>query len=332
MASIKDVAKLAGVSLMTVSRAINQPDRVREKTLNKVQKAIDSLSYVPYESAQKMRSRASTSFEDKTIIVLALDVATTPFSVDILYAIEETLRKHGWHAIVINTSDITPPDEVIDKVLAQRPAGIIYTSMGLRKVNVPERLRAIPIVLANCVTDSCQCPAYIPNDRLGQYNAMREVLSRGKSKVLYLTLPQNIIATPERDKGFELAISERTEHIDVRKGQLTDPVNYNQTIDMIDDAFQNGYQFDVLVCGNDRMALVAQMYLLSKGIKIPTEVSILGFDNMLDMSDLFYPQLTTVELPHRKIGEEAALHIVMQKTHNDVVSLNCPLIIRNTLQ
>lgn len=332
MASIKDVAKLAGVSWMTVSRVINQPDRVGEKTRNKVQKAIEDLSYVPFESAQKMRSRGSTAYEDKTIVVLALDAATTPFSVDILYAIEETLKKHGWHAIVINTSQQTPPDDVIDKVLAQRPVGIIYTSMGLREVNVPERLQTTPIVLANCVTDTYQCPAYIPNDFQGQYQAVKEVLNCGKQKLLYITLPETTIATPKRRDGFNSALNDAGLNVEVHIEQLNRPVDYNQTIEIIDNVLEQGFQFDVLVCGNDRVALVAQMYLLSKGVKIPQEVSIVGYDNMLDISNLFYPQLTTVELPHRKIGEEAALHIVMQREHHDTVNLDCPLMLRDTLK
>lgn len=326
MASIKDVAKLAGVSWMTVSRVINQPERVGEQTREKVQKAIAELDYVPYESAKKMRSRASAGFGEKTIVVLALDVATTPFSVDILYAIENTLKKHGWYAVVINTSQETPSEDVIDKVLAQRPAGIIYTTMGLRQVSVPERLHSVPIVLANCTTDSYQCACYIPDDRLGQYQATREVIRQGRKRLLYLTLPDNIPATPQRKLGFVRAVDEHSFPIDTRIESLQEPVDYMQAIDMIERALAQGFDFDALLCGNDRMALVVQMYLLSKGVRIPQDVLVVGYDNMPGMAELFYPTLTTVELPHRAIGHEAALHIVEQRDHHRVIALDCPLV------
>ena len=89
MASLKDVAKLANVSLMTVSRVLNDPKRVKPETLARVQEAITQLNYVPDLSAQQIR-RVGT--RNKSIGVLALDTVTTPFSVEITLSIEETAR------------------------------------------------------------------------------------------------------------------------------------------------------------------------------------------------------------------------------------------------
>lgn len=101
MASLKDVAKLANVSLMTVSRALNTPERLKPETLARVQAAIAETNYVPDLSAKKIRGARATP---STIGVLALDTVTTPFSVEITLSIEETARAHGWNSFVVNCS------------------------------------------------------------------------------------------------------------------------------------------------------------------------------------------------------------------------------------
>ncbi|WP_312657528.1 LacI family DNA-binding transcriptional regulator, partial [Kluyvera ascorbata] len=99
MASLKDVAQRANVSLMTVSRAINEPERLRPETYKKVMEAVDALGYVSDLSAKKIRGAKTTA---NTIGVLALDTMTTPFSVEITLSIEETARAHGWNSFVVN--------------------------------------------------------------------------------------------------------------------------------------------------------------------------------------------------------------------------------------
>lgn len=134
MASLKDVAKLANVSLMTVSRVLNDPKRVKPETLSRVQEAILQLNYVPDLSARQVRRVGSMN---KTIGVLALDTVTTPFSVDITLSIEETARAYGWNSFVVNLFTDDNPDDIVDLLLAHRPGGIIFTTMGLREVNIP---------------------------------------------------------------------------------------------------------------------------------------------------------------------------------------------------
>lgn len=129
MASLKDVAKLANVSLMTVSRALNTPERLKPETLARVQAAIAETNYVPDLSAKKIRGARATP---STIGVLALDTVTTPFSVEITLSIEETARAHGWNSFVVNMFSDDRPEAVVDLLLSHRPDGIIFTTMGLR--------------------------------------------------------------------------------------------------------------------------------------------------------------------------------------------------------
>lgn len=122
---------------MTVSRALNSPERLKPETLARVQLAIEQTSYVPDLSAKKIRGAHASP---KTIGVLALDTVTTPFSVDITLSIEETARMHGWNSFVMNMFTDDNPDAIVDLLLAHRPDGIIYTTMGLRQVPLPAKL------------------------------------------------------------------------------------------------------------------------------------------------------------------------------------------------
>ena len=174
MASLKDVAKLANVSLMTVSRALNTPERLKPETLARVQAAIAETNYVPDLSAKKIRGARATP---STIGVLALDTVTTPFSVEITLSIEETARAHGWNSFVVNMFSDDSPEAVVDLLLSHRPDGIIFTTMGLRQVPLPDKLLTLPCVLANCESLSQPVASYIPDDEQGQYDAVKALLS-----------------------------------------------------------------------------------------------------------------------------------------------------------
>ena len=174
MASLKDVAKLANVSLMTVSRALNSPERLKPETLARVQAAIAETNYVPDLSAKKIRGARATP---STIGVLALDTVTTPFSVEITLSIEETARAHGWNSFVVNMFSDDSPEAVVDLLLSHRPDGIIFPTMGLRQVPLPDKLLTLPCVLANCESLSQPVASYIPDDEQGQYDAVKALLS-----------------------------------------------------------------------------------------------------------------------------------------------------------
>lgn len=137
MASLKDVAKLAGVSLMTVSRAINEPGKLRPETYRRVKQVIDQLDYVPDLSARRIRGDGNRV---QTLGVLALDTATTPFSVEMILSIEKTARERGWNSFVVNLFADDNAEQTVDLLLAHRPDGVIFTTMGLREVTLPAKL------------------------------------------------------------------------------------------------------------------------------------------------------------------------------------------------
>ncbi|SCB77096.1 LacI family DNA-binding transcriptional regulator [Gilliamella intestini] len=334
MASLKDVAKLASVSLMTVSRAINNPEKLNKETYNRVKQAIDQLNYVPDLSARKIRGDNSGP---RAIGVLALETAMTPFSVELLQAIEKTAQDHGWNTFIVNLFDDKDPDHAINTLLSYRPNGIIYTTMGLRKVELPEKLLDKNVVLANCISDSKQLACYIPNDYLGQYQAMQQVIKKGYKKPLCIYLSDKTLAGNTRRKAVEQAWQDAGKDIkDLTSYHISHlPSNikqeYMMTVDILKQHCNKKPDFDVLICGNDRIAFVAYQFLLSKGLKIPNDIAVLGYDNMVGTGELFYPPLTTVQLPHYEIGKQAALHIITNQPQKEIVHVASPYLERESL-
>ncbi|WP_092674062.1 LacI family DNA-binding transcriptional regulator [Rosenbergiella nectarea] len=331
MASLKDVAQLAGVSMMTVSRVINNAPRVTAMTRQRVEEAINTLHYVPDLSAQKIRGQAN---RPRTLAVLAEDTATTPFSVDLLLAIEHTAQRLGWNSFIINVSAVGDRQRAAREVLAHRPDGIIYTTMGLRKIRLPEALLGLPVVLANCISDDTHLASYIPDDYHAQYQATQYLLARGYQRPLCYWLPENELAPTARRQGFEQAWFDAGKNLDevtqchMPKGDE----GYLQLAEVLATHLTPpSLAHDVLICGNDRAAFVAYQQLLTMGVKIPQDIAVIGFDNLVGVGHLFLPGLTTLQLPHYQIGEQAARHLIEQWDKPGVHSLACPLLERHSI-
>ncbi|EOG1932715.1 LacI family DNA-binding transcriptional regulator [Providencia stuartii] len=331
MASLKDVARLANVSLMTVSRAINNPELLKPDTLKQVQQVIQTLNYVPDFSARKIRGKGS---KISTVGVLALDTATTPYSVEIILSIEQTARQFGWSSFVVNITSNDDNERAVRQLLSQRPDGIIYTTMGLREVSIPEGLHTYPLVLANCIDPQQNFPAYIPDDYHGQYHAMCKLIEKGYRRPLCLYIPKETLAGQTRREAVESSWKSAGLPQEALKQYHLAPgdEHYLDVIDLINRHCESGKpDFDVVVCGNDRIAFLAYQVLLSKGLRIPKDVAVLGYDNMIAVGELFYPPLSTVVLPHYQLGQEAALHIIEQRKIEGTQYVSCDLLERSSI-
>ncbi|GAM71467.1 sucrose specific transcriptional regulator cscR [Vibrio sp. JCM 19236] len=149
---------------------------------------------------------------------------------------------------------------------------------------------------------------------------------------MFIMLNQDLPAVALRSQGIEKALAEQSlSSSDYRWRYMAPECDYHDTIKIIDKALAENYEFDSIVCGNDRVALVAYMHLHRLGLDIPEDVAILGYDNMEEVADLFVPGLTTVELPHSELGKQAALHIMEQRTETGIIRVECPVIERESL-
>jgi DNA-binding LacI/PurR family transcriptional regulator len=199
LSSIRDVAKAAGVSPMTVSRVLNNPQLVAQATRERVQTTIRELDYLVNELAGPLGNPRRPF-----ISILALNVATTPYSVSITFAVEQVAREHGWGTYLINTFSNNPPANVLDSLLSLRPQGVVFATMGHRTVNVHERLIRAGVVLANCQATQKGVACYVPDDEQGQYEGVINLLAEGYHRPICIHLPEGGTATSLRRKGMLL--------------------------------------------------------------------------------------------------------------------------------
>jgi DNA-binding LacI/PurR family transcriptional regulator len=319
---------------MTVSRVLNSPQLVAKPTRERVQVAIRDLDYMVNELARPFGKSTRS-----VIGILALNLATTPYSVTITFAIEQVAREHGWRTYLVNTFSNDPSAKVLDSLLSLRPEGVVFATMGHRTVNVHERLIRAGVVLANCQTTQRDVACYVPDDEQGQYEGVQKLLEKGYRRPLCIHLPEGGAATSLRRKGmhrafkeFNVAEKDQT-HVtlahkpdQLQTVQFANEADFLQTVYFLGDALAKRPRPDCVICGNDRVALVAYQYLLARGFRIPKDIGILGFDDMVGIAGLFIPPLSTVRLPHDDIGRAAALHIILGRKQLGINRIACPFV------
>jgi DNA-binding LacI/PurR family transcriptional regulator len=201
--TIREVAEAAGVSPMTVSRVLNNQQWVKEATRERVQATIRELDYVANEMGRHIR-RA----KHPCIGILALNLATTPYSVGMTLGIEQVAREHGFRIYIVNTFSNDPSANILDSLLALRPEGVIFATMGHRMVHVHERLMRTGVVLANCETSQKGVSCYVPDDEQGQYEGVRRLLEKGYRRPVCVHMPRADVAMALRLKGMQRAFRE----------------------------------------------------------------------------------------------------------------------------
>jgi DNA-binding LacI/PurR family transcriptional regulator len=311
---------------MTVSRVLNNQQWVRASTRERVQETIRELDYVANEMARQIGTGRHS-----WIAILALNLATTPYSVGMTLAIEQVARDHGWRTYIVNTFSNDPSANILDSLLAMRPEGVIFATMGHRMVNVHQRLIRTGVVLANCQTTQKGVACYVPDDEQGQYQGVRKLLEKGYRRPVCIHLPRADVAMPLRFKAIQRAFREfNVLAKDQTHFVLNEETDYMQSVQFLIEALAKRPRPDCLICGNDRVAFVAYQHLLSLGMRIPKDIGILGFDNMVGIGGLFLPPLSTIHLPHDEIGKAAALHIIRRRKRARIYRVACPFVGRGS--
>ena len=315
MSTIYDVARAAGVSPKTVSRVLNGDAPVGSRTRERVEAAIRDLGYVPSSAARAMRSNRSgliglitgaISFSHQ-----APEVSGLP-EIFIVQGIQRALEASGMTLLISDTGGRTERVAGLMRTFSEhRVEGIVYVADHHRKVTLPPVATGMPIVLANCY-DETGTPCVLPNDRQGQYALVRDLIAHGHERIAYLTLSRGMDATRLRTQGYLDALAEAGIEHDpalVIPADLpsADP---DAEVQLLWDALDRVLALDpapsVICCGNDRMAMRAYGMLRSRGLSIPRDISIAGYDNYRLVAETLFPRLTTVELPYAAMGVHAA--------------------------
>lgn len=335
MVSIKDVARAAGVSDKTVSRVVNGEPNVTPDTSERVRLAISALGYIPNLAARSIRSSRTN------ILGIITDfVATTPYSGDIVRGIQSWAEANG-RTVLLASTDGNPEKEreIWRTFAAHRIDGVLFVAMYRRVVSPETGGVTIPTVLVNARPEVVGSHASIEPDDFGGAQALaRHVLGLGHRRVGYVQLNPLLLGATQRLEGF-LAVAREAglpaEDVRIRLG-MEGPIGreenfvYREVRGLLSDANRP----TALFCGNDEMALQAYLAALHLGLRVPEDVTIVGYDDFRTVSLGLKPELTTAALPYFDLGwqgaEKLGETIEAPAAARDQRVLGCPLVVRGS--
>jgi len=324
-----DVARLAGVSPATVSFVLNRTSgqTISDETRERVLQAVAELGYRPNRAAQGLRQGRSA-----TIGFVSHDADFGEFAASAIKGAHETCVPRGILLLLVNTGGSNrQAAQLVADLLDQQVDALIFAAVGTRPVVLPEAARRVPTILLNCFTARDPIPAILPDEERGGRQATQALLDLGHRDLAYLTGSPGQWATKARLRGFRDAL--RGAGLDPR-GPMVLSGNYHADsgYDLVRTLLRRGPRPTAIMCGNDRMAVGALLALLEAGIRVPEEVSVMGYDDQFQLAAEIRPALSTVRLPYDAMGRLAAEGLVGGGYEPSAgrTMVHCPLVMRDS--
>lgn len=327
MVRISDVAKMANVSTATVSRVLSNSGNVKKETAEKVLEAIKKLNYQPNSLARQLRR-----LETKTILVVVPDITNTFFS-KILRGIEHVAIENGYEVLLGDTSNDKKRESGYLDILRQKKAdGMIMLTARLEPHLLEEISLEFPVVLACEYLEGSSIPTVSIDNISGARKATEYLISLGHKRIGFLSGPMDVILSRDRLKGYKQAMAHHDLPVEphlVQEGDFTFESGYNLMLKFL--AFDKPPT--AVFASSDEMAIGAIKAIKSKGLHVPDDISVIGFDN-IKFASIFEPALTTISQPMYEIGLKAMellLKIINKENlERNQFILNDQLIIRST--
>ncbi|KAF2413903.1 LacI family transcriptional regulator [Microbacterium sp. B35-04] len=330
-ARISDVAAAAGVSVTTVSLVMNDVEsRISDETRQRVREAARTVGYAPSSVARGLRTQ-----QTRTVGLISDQIATTPFAGRMLAGAQDAARENGHLVYLLDTGgDETIEREAIRALTAQQVDAMIYACMWHRVVDVPQGLPAQTVFL-DCRPEAGGHRSVVPDDRAGGAAAVRELVAAGHRRIAYIDTDETPIASTLRHEGYVEVLAEAgipvdaTLHVRAETSALGGRAAADLLLDLPDERRPTA-----VFCFNDRMAAGVYIAAHRRGLDIPRDLSVVGYDDQQLIAAEQDPPLTTVALPHYAMGRwamEVALGVRAEGDEDATHLMECPVIRRDSV-
>lgn len=330
MVRLKDIATRVGVSIMTVSKALRDAHDVSPATKTRIKLTALEMGYVPDSTAQGLRTRTTKTFG------LLISSTTNPIFARIVFAIEERAHELGYDVLLAHTQNLAEREETcIRRLLSRRVDGLfvspVYRMEPQARIYQELIARRTPVVLLGSPAPFCDAFVSVQIEELnGSYQVTQHLLALGHRRIAYLTGPATAPWARERFEGYRRALREAGLDVDDRL--------VFQAGGTIEDGTKAALQMASEKCdatavqaANDLVAVGCATTLLRQGLRIPQDISLAGFGNVL-LAEHFRVPLTTVRQPKFRLGT-AAVDLMRQLLLNQRVEskrLPAELIVRES--
>lgn len=325
--TIKDIAEKLGVSVATVSRALNNTGYVNEETRKKIIEVADALGYERYKERETSKTKTNL------VGVIVSDI-TNPFFTQIVRGIEDVLSCSGYSLLLCNADENIEKEIHYLKVLQDKNVdGIILVPAGGDHKGIKDIVnRGIPLVLVDRLINGLDVDAVIIDNVSGAYEGVSHLILEGYRRIGIIVGPLEVMTAKERLEGYKRALHDNGIEFDetlVEFGRYTQDGGYKAAKNLI-----RREKPDAIFVTNNVMTTGALLAIKELGLKIPDEIGIVGFDD-LEWAPLMDPPLTTISQPIYSIGTTSAQLLLRrlgrsQKLRKEVVILKPALIIRES--
>jgi LacI family transcriptional regulator len=330
--TIKEIAKITGLSTGTVSNVINNPKIVRENNRKKVLEAVNKFNYIPNKIAKSLSKKRT-----KNIGFIIPDIKN-PYFPEIVRGAQDLLMKNQYYIFLCNTdNDSDKENSYIEDLLSMWVDGIILDSCSsYRNIEILNNIKK-PIVLIDREIEGFNRDIVVVDNEVGAYKMTKYLIENGHKKILNINGPKDLSTARERYKGWERAMVEYG--LEIRDDQVFWGGN----------SVEKGYEimtgllknidicnFDAIFASNDVTAVGVIECLKEKGFNVPSDISIAGFDD-INFVKYIKPALTTYRNHVYKMGEVAAslLLEIINTTRFETtkkITINGEIIVRESVR
>ncbi len=301
MPTIDDVAKLAGVSTATVSRVVNKNGNVTGKTGQRVLSAMQELNYYPNKFARGLAAKQADGLG-----VVIQDFADPYFGM-VLRGIEKVAKTHNLQITVASANRSAKDELKAIEFLRQQSYNVIILTTSL--LSDEELLKCsdqnLKLINMGHLYSAFQNDCIYLDDIEGGTLATNYLIEQGHSKIAHISFPMFYGALPERSLGYHLALEKaKLSHSDELFIQSAD-FGQLSALQATQELLKRAKPFTALFASTDIMAMGAHKALRQAGLKIPDDISIVGYDD-IDTASFLYPALTTIRQPIQEMGMAAA--------------------------
>lgn len=305
MATIKDVAKAAGVSVATVSRVINNAENVKEETKEAVQKAIEALHYSPNGLGRNLRM-----LETKRILVL-LNTISNQFFSRVVKGIEDKAREENYTVMICTTrGNRKNLNDSIALLQSKVVDGAIMMTREMPEREFSALCKTYPIVCACEPWKGKSAPRVGIDDFTASFDAVEFLIRRGKKRIALFEGGKGSYSSYLREQGYREALQKH--QIPLEENLLfQEGYTYNAGIRAVDKMLNLKDLPEAIFAFADSTAIGAIKRLSERGISVPKDISVMGFDNTA-VSEMCLPSITTVAQPQYEIGWKAMEILISQ--------------------
>jgi LacI family transcriptional regulator len=333
---MRDVAERAEVSVATVSLVINNKkvNRIGEETRSRVLDAVAELGYRPNVAAQSL-----VSGQSRFIGMVADAIATLPFAGQILRGAQEEAWRNGYVLLVADTDHApTATEDAIRMMIDHQAVGVLFSTWYHREVEAPPLLASLPSAYVNCFPREGSATSIVPDEVQGGRRATELLLYKGHRRIAFINSTEQAPSTTGRLRGYEDALAAHGVAVD---DELIVSIHPDDVGGFQEAGYLAAHELlaqeeppTAVFCYNDRVAMGLYDAVKERGLSIPNDLAVVGFDDQEVIAGHLRPKLTTIALPHYEIGVRgvrALLKKIESGTDLGLEEVDCPAVVRHSL-